>query len=55
MGKRFNIVFDILHIAGNIPITLLWAGKILAMGYDPSARRRGICLFESSPSHTRCG
>ena len=35
-GKRVNIVFDILHILGNSPITLSRTGKILAMGHDPS-------------------
>ena len=25
------------------------------MGYDPSTRRRGLRLFESSPCSTRCG
>ena len=54
-GKRVNIVLDILHILGNSLITLLRIGKILAMGHDPSVRRRGILLFESSPCITRCG
>ena len=53
-GKRVNIVFDILHIVGNSPITLL-IGKILMMGHDPSARRKGIRLFENSSCNTRCG
>ena len=53
-GKRVNIVFDILHIVSNSLITLLRTGKILAMG-DPSERRRGISLFESSLSRRRCG
>ena len=48
-------MFDILHIADNSPITLLRTGKILVMGHDPSGRRRGIRLFESSPSRMRCG
>ena len=47
-------MFDILHIVSNSLITLLRTGKILAMG-DPSERRRGISLFESSPSRRRCG
>ena len=42
-------MFDILHIVGNYPITLLKTGKILVMGHDPSARRRDIRIFESSP------
>ena len=53
--KKVNIVFDILHIVGNSPITLLRASKILVMGHDPTAQMRGIRLFESSPNHTRCG
>ena len=44
-------MFDILHIVDNSSITLLRTDKILAIGHDPSTRRRGICLFESSPSH----
>ena len=36
-GKGVNIVFDILHVIGNGPITLLRTGKILAMGRDPSS------------------
>ena len=54
-GKRVNVAFDILHIVGNSPITLLRTGKILAMGQDPSTRRRCIHLFESSPCSTRRG
>ena len=48
-------MFSILHIVGNSLITLLRTDKILVMSHDPSTRRRGICLFESSPSRTRCG
>ena len=48
-------MFDILHIVDNGSITLLRTSKILAMGHDPSARRRGICLFKSSPYSTRSG
>ena len=47
-------MFDILHIVGNSPITLLRTCKILAMGHDPSTQMRGICLFESSSSLMRC-
>ena len=54
-GKKVNIVFDILHIVGNSPIILLRTSKIIAMDHDPSACRRDIHLFESSPSHIRCG
>ena len=54
-GKRVNIVFDILHMLGNSPITLLRTSKILVMGHDPSARMRGIRLFKSSLCNTRCG
>ena len=54
-GKRINIVFDILHIVGNGLITLLRTDKILVMGHDPSVRRRGIRLFESSSCNTRSG
>ena len=54
-GKRVNIVFDILHIVGNSPITLLRIGKIMEMGQDPFVRRRDIRLFESSPCNTRSG
>ena len=35
-------MFDLFHILGSSPITLLRIDKILAMGHDPSARRRGI-------------
>ena len=48
-------MFDILHIVGNSPITLLRAGKILAMDHDPFVRRRGICLLESGPRCSRYG
>ena len=48
-------MFDILHILGNSLITLLRTGKILALGHDPSVRRRGIRIFESSPCSMRCG
>ena len=54
-GKKVSIVFNILHILENSSIALLRTGKILAMGYNPSTRRRGIRLFESSPCSTRCG
>ena len=42
-------MLDIFHIVGNSPITLLRTCKILVMGHDPSAQRRGLRLFESSP------
>ena len=48
-------MFDILHTVGNSLITLIRTGKILAMGHDPSTRKRGIHKFESSLSHKRCG
>ena len=48
-------MFDILHIVDNSPITLLRTDKILTIGHDPSMRRRDICLFPSSLSHTRRG
>ena len=48
-------MFDILHILGNSPSTLLRIGKILAIGHDLSVQRRDIHLFESSPCSTRCG
>ena len=48
-------MYDILHIVGNSLITLSRIGEILAMGHDPSMRRRGIHLFESSLSCMRCG
>ena len=48
-------MFDILHIVGNSLITLLRTGKILAMGHDLFVGMRGIHLFESSLSCTRCG
>ena len=54
-SKRVNVVLDILYIVDNSLITLLRAGKILAMDHDPSTRRRGIHLFESSPCSLRCG
>ena len=54
-SKIVNVVFDILQIVGNSLITLLRAGKILAMDHDPSTRRRGIVLFESGLCSPRCG
>ena len=45
---KVNIVFDILHIIGNSPITLLKIGKILGMVHDPSVQRRDIRLFKIS-------
>ena len=54
-GKRVNIVFHILNIISNSLTTLLRTSKILAMGHDPFARRRGIRLFGSIPSRMRCG
>ena len=47
-------MFDILDILGNSSITLLRAGKVLAMGHDPFALKRGIRFFESGPCSTRC-
>ena len=44
-----------LHIGCNGSITFLRVGKILAMDYDPSSRRRGICILESSPCNPRSG
>ena len=52
---RVDVVFEILHIGYNGSITLLRAGKILATDHDPSSRRRGICLLESSPHSPRSG
>ena len=46
-SKRANVVFDMLHIVGNRPITLLKVGKILAIDHDPSMRRIDISFFES--------
>ena len=51
MHKRVNIVFDILHILGNSPITLLRTSKIMSIGRDPSTRRGSIRLFKSSMEH----
>ena len=48
-------MFDILHVLCNGLITLLRVSKILAMGHDPSARGRGICLQEGDPHSPRCG
>ena len=45
-SKRVNVVFDILHVFFNGPISLLRAGKILAMDHDPFTGERGICLLE---------
>ena len=42
-------------IVSNNSIILLEISKILGMGHDPSARRRGRHLFESSPCSTRYG
>ena len=54
-SKRVNVVFDILHIDCNGSISLLRDVKILVMDHDPSVRRRGICLLESSPRSPRSG
>ena len=43
-SKRVNVVFDILHVLCNGPITLLRTGKILAMDHDPSIGGKGVCL-----------
>ena len=43
-SKRVSVVFDILHVSCNGPITLMRTGKILAMDHDPSAGGRDICL-----------
>ena len=48
-------MFDILHVFGNGPITLLRTGKILAMDHDPSTRGRDICLLKGGPPSPRCG
>ena len=42
-------------IVSNSSIILLETSKILGMGHDPSAQRRGMHLFESSPCNTRYG
>ena len=39
-------MFDILHIGYNGLITLLRAGKILAMDHDPFLQRRGMSSQE---------
>ena len=54
-SKRVNVVFDILHVLCNGPITLLRTSKILAMDHDPSMGGRGICLLEGDLSSPRCG
>ena len=54
-SKGVNVVFDILPIDYNDLITLLRAGKISMMDHDPSLRRRGICLLDSSPRSPRSG
>ena len=41
-SKRFNVVFNILHVFCNGPITLLRTSKILAMDNDPSMGVRGM-------------
>ena len=48
-------MFDILHILGNSLITLSRIDKILLMGHDPSLKKGGIRLFQSSSCSTRCG
>ena len=54
--ERESILYlKILHILDNSPITLLRTDKILVVGHDPSARMRGIRLFESSSCNMRCG
>ena len=53
--KRVNVVFDMLHIVGNRPITLLKVGKILAIDHDPSMRRIDVRFFESGQSNPICG
>ena len=54
-SKGVNVVYDILHIGCNGPITFLRVGKILVMDHDPFSRKRGICLPESSPRNPRSG
>ena len=54
-SKRVSVVFDILHVSCNGPITLLRTDKILAMDHDPFARGRDICLLEGGPCIPRCG
>ena len=48
-------MFDILHIGCNGSMTMSRAGKILEMDHDPSLRRRGICLLNSSQRIPRSG
>ena len=55
MGKGVNIVFNIIHVVDNGPITLLRTSKILAMSHDPSKQWGGICLFENGPCCPRFG
>ena len=48
-------MFYILHMVANSLITLLRTYKIMAMGHDPFAQRRGIRLFKSGLCSTRSG
>ena len=52
-SKRVNVVFDILYVFCNGPITLLRTDKIIAMDHDPFVRGRGICLLEGGPNIPR--
>ena len=45
-SKRVNVGLNIFHIVDSSLITLLMAIKILAMGHDPSARRRNMSFRE---------
>ena len=48
-------MFDIFHVFGNGPSTLLRTGKVMAMDHDPSVGGRGNCLLEGGPRSPRCG
>ena len=53
-SKRVNVVFDILHMLCNCPITLLKTSKIWAINHDLSVKEKGICLLEGDPRSSRC-
>ena len=54
-SKRVSVVFDILHVFCNGPITLLRTRKILEMDHDLSEGGRDIFLLEGGPWSPRCG
>ena len=54
-SKRFNVVFDILHVFFYGSITLMRTVKILRIDHDPFMGGRDICLLKGGPRSLRCG